>query len=324
MGDRTVTSPVGDSITIFDDDDFAVLLGVEPGSRHYAMHVSTVGHARARAAVLHALWHEGAVLDPKSGRAGAMLRERALRYDLPADSHPNVATNVCNSPSVGLCIARETNAKRTYAMRLVALPDVWYRLLTTGRERWNADRAAAETVAALVLPEQPAQLDLDDTSPPDIVESTPEPGQVPSDLPGLDAAALELPDDEPRPIEIELTNAVATALLAQVVEIISTGNGSPAALKRLQVDYEAIVSRLGEQTTYGDRLRRQLREAGDEIHALKLERDGLRVRLRVAEHNLRVAAGADANRIIDAEVRRQVDRFMRETPNGVHSKQVTS
>ena len=53
----------------------------------------------------------------------------------------------------------------------------------------------------------------------------------------------------------------------------------------------------------------------DELSAVKYERDGLRTRLRSAEHNLKVATTGDTQRIIDAEVRKALDKLMRQAPD---------
>ena len=120
------------------------------------------------------------------------------------------------------------------------------------------------------------------------------------------------------PLAVEVAEAVATALLAQVAAIITQGNAQAPANDRLRSELSTLTERLGTQVDYVDKLRRDLRASTDQIAALKVERDGLRQRLRDTEHNLRVATSADTQRIIDAEVHRQLDKVMRQAPNGQH------
>jgi len=72
--------------------------------------------------------------------------------------------------------------------------------------------------------------------------------------------------------------------------------------------------RLASQLEYSERMRRSYIEAGDELKAVKAERDGLRQRVRQLEHNLDVEQGRDFERTIQDEVRRRLDRVMRERP----------
>jgi hypothetical protein len=236
-----------------------------------------------RFAVLDILWRFGAITD-KSGRAGSMLSERAGVAHTPG---------VLRAPAVAACVERVGNTRRVHGLRLVALPEVWLAILDPGTKVGGVSRPAPEAESS------------DDGLPAHVADSA-------------DSAPVE---PELAPIEVELANAVATALLAQVVEIISTGGNAHSELRRLQLDVEGLRERLGTQVAYVDRLRRDLRDAGDEIAALKGERDGLRQRLRSTEYNLKAATSGDARRIIDAEVRRQVDRVMREVPNGEHSRE---
>lgn len=112
---------------------------------------------------------------------------------------------------------------------------------------------------------------------------------VPEPTPGDDAAA-----------------AVARELLAEVVRIVTR--------RPEQLEDAAIKERLANALTHGEKLRRELRDAGEELAAVKVERDGLRQRLRLSEANLNKALGDPGKRFIDEEVRKHVDRLMQAKP----------
>lgn len=316
--ERIVTTPTGDELPVYSDADLLTLYG--DGRSPNALSLMTSWHPRPhspRAPALLALWHEGAAED-RSGRAALVLRDRATRYGLGADVEPSVVTTSIGQGAIGeLFVERVTNAKRTYSIRLVAVAERWLPYL---EPRTKVGSAPATTDADLTGTEDDAAA----TAPPEPEPegrtggATCEHGDVSADV------AVLAPAGTHSPVEFELTNAVATALLTQVIEIIATGAGAGPQLGRLQLDVEALEARLGTQVAYVDKLRRDLREAGDEITALRFERDGLRTRLRKAEHNLTVAMSADAQRIIDAEVTRQLDKLMRQAPNGEHSKRTAS
>jgi regulator of replication initiation timing len=61
-------------------------------------------------------------------------------------------------------------------------------------------------------------------------------------------------------------------------------------------------------------MRKQLRQTGEELAAVKLERDGLRQRLRQTEANLNSALKGESAHAVTTEVMKRVDRIMRETP----------
>lgn len=304
---RTITSPGGDELTVYDDDDFADVLGFASlRQRGQMMQWSTL-----RRHVLGALFYGGPMLDPVSGRAATKLLDRAIERGLPADTNRFATTSLMQSPAMSLCIERETRgtARRTFAVQLVALPESWYRKLLDDSSPDDALPTSAELGGGSSDEAGGSTTELDEPFPPRSVEPV-----VPEPDP-----------DPPRPIlEIEIAHSVATAMLTQVVEIISAGTSDSPLLPALRAEITELEDRLGHQVGYADKLRRQLRDAGDEIVALKHERDGLRQRLRSAEHNLKVATSADAQRIIDVEVRRQLDRMMRQAPNGQHAKAVAT
>ena len=321
--ERTVTTPVGDELRVYSDADLMTLYPDSPTNKLSLLTSWSPRRDSPRAPALLALWHEGAAVDRQGGRAADVLRKRALRYGLGAGIFPaQVTTAISQGVIGGLCIERETKGKRTYAIRLVAIAERWLPYLErapafappAGADATGTDDVTTATVTPEPEPEGRTG------------GATGEPDGVSADdvglAPALVAARNALVHGR-SPVEFELTSAVATALLTTVVEIISTGADAGPQLGRLRLDVAALEERLGTQVAYVDKLRRQVRDAGDEIAALRVERDGLRKRLREAEHNLSVAMSADAQRIIDAEVQRQLDRIMRQAPNGEHSKRAT-
>jgi regulator of replication initiation timing len=188
---------------------------------------------------------------------------------------------VLSSPVMAQCVARTTRGKRTFRIELVAIPREWWKHL-------RLDTAPA-----------PAPIDLTDDTDTDIEPPT---------------LTLAPPPDPA--LDPDIASAVAIALLAQVAEIITTGNGGTGALDALRATVTDVETRLGQQVAYTDKLRRQLRDAHDTNAALTVERDGLRSRLRAAERNLTAATSADTARIIDTEVARKLAAIMEAKPVG--------
>jgi regulator of replication initiation timing len=303
-----VATPAGDELPVYSDAQLAELLG--PHDKRVLS--ANLSLSWVRGPILLALYCEGAVEDA-SGRASGVLFERAKRYGLRADIKSTAISNALDAPAFDLLVERRKGPRKTYSIRLVGLAERWLRFLPDDDEIESAPTAGADATGS----DDAAATTAPEPEPEDCPGGTVgEPGDASARVAGLAPA--------PSPVEFELTNAVATALLTQVVEIISTGAGAGPQLGRLQLDVQALEERLGTQVAYVDKLRRQVREAGDEITALRVERDGLRQRVKSAEHNLTVAMSADAQRIIDAEVQRQLDRIMRQSPNGEHSKRASS
>lgn len=231
---------------------------------------------RARIAALGALWYSGPVED-RSGRATAKLGELAAALDPEA---PLLTRSILDAPSVRLLWEAEVRGKRTYRIELVGLPERWLDPILA------YDRAEEKA---------PAQ-----------VGSV----EVPEPCPAPVSAG-------PGPLPEGLADAVADVILARVVEALSRPPGSPQAareVERLRQDLDGALERLATATGYVDRLRRDLGATGDQVRALMDERDGLLRRLRAAEANVKAATSPSAQAAIDHEVRRQVDRVMRETP----------
>lgn len=306
MIQRTAITPAGEEIELLADSDVRALLSVEGEPVQRVGMMLTWSDLRRH--MLGALFYGGAVHD-QSGRASTKLLDQAIERGLSADTSRFAMTNALSSPAVALCVARDNRgrARRTFSMWLTALPESWYLKL---------------------LAEAPSDdvVDDDPPTPSELVDGgTSTMGAAELDDDSAVVVEPVVPELEPAPrpvLEVEIANSVATAMLTQVVEIIAAGTSDSHLLPLLRSQIVGLEDRLGQQVGYVDKLRRQLRDAGDEISALRMERDGLRQRARTAEYNLSVATGADAQRIIDAEVRRQLDRIMRQAPGGEHSKAV--
>lgn len=271
-------SLAGEEIAIYDDDVFAEFAGFEPGSKGFGIAMQL---NRAREAIIKALWRHGAITD-RGGFAIGHLADRVREFDQLSFN----VNGIVGAPIMQVCIERTTKGRRTMKIELVALPRTWLRKIEGALSDQPLTAAAAAPPAELVAPI---------LMPP---PSAPAPAPVPA------------------PVEHELASAVAAGLMAQVVEIIIGNRGNILSLTntQLRTEIDQLTKRLGEQTGYVDRLRRDLRATQDQVIAANLERDGLRQRAQAAEYNLRLATGPDAQRLIDAELHKQVDKLMRQTP----------
>lgn len=293
---RMVKSPAGQDILVFEDEAWAQATGLKVGTDAWGKSMSAT---TARLAPLAVLWRDGPIENPY-GLATTVLIDLATELD--EDASPNLTQLLGGSPVMRRCVERATQAKRTYSIRLVALPARWLpqvEVLARRRTPSTAQRAiqtrGADTGTG--VPRQapvPARPATNGARRP--VEAAP--------------AVLEPSRGS---LDSDVASAVATALLAQVVEVLSKGTGGPQEAQ-LRRDLDSMAERLGTQVDYVGKLRRDLRASGDEVLALRQERDGLRERLRQTEANLKAATSQDAQRIIDAEVQRQLDRMMREKP----------
>lgn len=286
MAPRFLTSPAGDKIEIISDDEMAERLGAGPVALRQLLKWSPV-----RPPILRALWNHGAYEDRQSGRATGMLAADAGLAGAQV-------TPVLASPAMEPCLERELNGRRTYWIRLVALPEKWLQFVEPPAV---ADEEPAAPEPADI---EAGSVDSEELEAPGSDQLDAEPGEAGSD---------------PAPA-LEVSHAVALSLLTQVVEIITAGRGDAHELSRMRLDVVDLSERLGGQVSESDKLRRQLRETGDELLALRQERDGLRQRLRIAEHNLTVATSGDVQRVIDTEVRKRLDTMMRQAPGDVRAR----
>lgn len=315
MTARTVKSPAGESIEIIDDDEW---MKANEKTSDKSMRQWNGGTKRL---VLADLWNRGGIVN-ESGRATGVLWERMREhYGDDVTTQPTSFNGLYNDNP--LAFERKTQGKRTYTIKLVALPESWYgKLLADERERAKIARAAkaeadreADRLAAL----QSDELVAHDSTPEPI---EPEPYETNDDE--FDALIRNIELDAPTeydlapPLELSIASQVAMSLLTTVVEIISSGSGAATdeRVRKLTGDLNEISSKLSARLEENDRYRRQLRQAGDEITALRHERDGLRSRLRATEANLTAALKGDAVAAINGEIQKRVDAIMRVAPKG--------
>jgi len=271
----TITSPAGETIEVVDDADFLEL---------YDLRQSDLNIWNPKRPLLQTLWTQGAIEDRASGRATGILHERMRRLGYRAAQ--TGTASLLQSRAIMGCVDRELNGKRTYSIKLVRLPQTW-----------------VSRLEALKRSQPPAQEQRKEVTPPEpVTVAQPQPAEP---------AEVFHPEDIPE----DVAAAVARELLAEVVRVI---NAPP---KTIEVPVEAGPSReliecrdrLSNALEYGNKLRRQLGETGDELRAVKTERDMLRQRLHIAEANMDKALG-DGRRFVDAEVQKALGRIMSAKP----------
>ena len=300
MSSRTVKSAIGTDIEIVADTDWALTAGVSPKAL-------TNWHG-SKPLVIRELWEHGPAIDANGG-ATAVLYERMQKH------YPNTFHKLPERSAITPLLSDEGNApafernvkgKRCYSIELVAMPDVWYRKLI-GDLGIRMPTFAATPVALNGTKPEPIEA----TEPPPVVQLD---EFVSTDTETL---SIDIPDVSGPSIEVEIAGQVAMELLTRVVEIISAGDShgvTDVKLRQLQTEYETVAGRLAQRLEENDRMRRQLRETGEELAAVKLERDGLRQRLRQTEANLTSALKGESAHAVTTEVMKRVDRIMRETP----------
>jgi hypothetical protein len=191
-----------------------------------------------------------------------------------------------------------TNGRRTMSVSLTALPKSWLKLVEGALHESGEPESVievspmAEVAASLVDP--PREIDV---------------YQSPAQQPDM---------------ESDLASAVATSMLGQVIELLTTNGRDMLVAKNTKLVEELTQARqrLGEQTGYVDKLRRQLREAQDSVIAANHERDGLRQRALNAEANLAKVMSPEAGKLLEAELHKEVDKLMRQRPGTTHEPEI--
>lgn len=279
MTSKTVVSPAGESIEIVSNEDWIATVGVPIN----ALSIWTQG----KPYVIRELYDNGGISDT-SGFAMTMLVDRInkrypkLKKPVTGTAANSMMTNPTNAPA----FERSIKGKRTYEVKLVALPQAWYDKLEQAKP------------------------------------STPEPPPVIEPAPPEVEALLEQPVsvngyEPPAPIiDVDIASQVAMSLLTTVVEIISAGSPETtnATIRALRNEVDSGQALLAKRLEENERLRNRMREASDELQAVKHERDGLRQRLRNTEANLTAALKGESAHAINAEVHKRLDQIMRTTP----------
>lgn len=325
---NTITTPGKDLVTVLPDDEFRELAGMSK-SRPQTL---TYKWDASRGPVLRALWEHGLFKD-KSGLASAKLYAKARKYGYQGASSAMTMmlrggdSDHRSNNGLDVAVERVTQGKRTYEIRLVALPDTWVKRLTqTGHPSTNGhhppgtarDEAIANVDALKAALAQP------------VMEPAPD---VPMG-PATHEATEQAPPPDPEmsgvvpyfhlPEGVEATAMVAMAMLSQVAEIIRSATYAPQAeaqLKALKASVEETQRNLGARVDENTRLRAEiiklktrLQDAADLIAATQHERDGLRQRIMRVEGNLTAALKGDTANFVDEQVRREIRRIMEAKP----------
>jgi len=262
-----------------------------------------VGLAGGKSVLIRALWEHGLFTDQTSGRAAVKVvdyiaQRKWVDRPIPATNVANLLANPLNAPAV----EREIRGKRTYSIRLVALPEYWYRKL-------QVDIAADEPGHKIPLPGE-------ETEPDAIVSNGVADEFTEADW---DAVQLDAPTvyDSPPSLELQIANQVAMSLLTTVVEIISAGSADVSKLsvsRKMAADLDAMQILLNQRLEENTKLRKQIREAVEQVNVLRYERDGLRTRLRATEHNLTQVLKGETAQAVNSEIHKRIDQIMRTTP----------
>jgi hypothetical protein len=313
MSSRTVTSPAGELVEIVPDSDWLALVGAEndKGMRQWGESLKPY--------VFCALWNQGTFTN-KSGRASIDVFEW-IHTNFPAHKMPKGTHGVMSlwrNPTNAPAVETKINGKRTFSIRLIALPETWYSKVLKMKPRGNGvapEAPVAPQAAPVVDPALEATIDRQTAA----IAQQGRPTADESEWTDEDFQALQLDAptffEQPPPLEAHVSNQVAMSLLLAVVEIINNGTvGNLTASKRLSDDLQQVQEVLAKRLEENGRLRKQLREAATTIVELRQERDQIRTRLLMTERNLTEVLRGDTAQVVNAEVRKRVDAVMRQTP----------
>lgn len=284
---RTVRSPAGQSVEVVPDQEWADLTGnsVLAVRRNYT----------TKMAVFRVLWEKGTVRSP-SGQATEALRVAARPYGWSGRTTAGI-TSMLNESINAPAVKRAINGRRCMAITLEALPEYWHNIITTVAPPRGVQPAAPPRPHPEVpAPEVPAR--------------------------GIGRVLVE-PDPAPSAstngtVDVDVASAVAASLLAQVVAMVNT---PPAAVDRSEVDrvtaeLNTAQQRVAHLLADNESLRTRYREQGETLRDTVAERDGLRKRLRMAEHNVdAVLNGPNRGAVADA-INRELAKVMEARPAG--------
>lgn len=280
MALTAITSPwTGARVDVLPDADWLELAGWQGQTGRLGLHM-------ARLTLLRTLWETGPA-EESQGRASAILYERMTARGYGAQLTALAALML----DVGPAVETVTRGKRRFRIALGILPEHWARRLM----------------------ELPASAPVEASAP---APAPVEPPEAPEPLAAvLEASAAPLEAMAPT---LEVAGIVAMELLTRVVEIVSTGTAPDRASGRLREERDDARRRLAEALDYGENLRRDIRKLereretqASEVKAMRLERDGLRERLRSTEANLTAALRGDAAAYVNGEVAKAINDVMR-------------
>lgn len=294
MASRYVTSPAGERIRVYPDDEWSELEGAASpkGMRQWT---------GLKPAAIMLLWVNGEYRD-ESGRATTLLLDDIKRaYPRLAKRSRSALSVLVGDPSNAIAFKRDGNTKRTHGIKLVAMPEIWYAKLTR-------DLRAIQNVRAKLEMEQPGHPDE-----PQVTHSEPEPAIEPIPEIADEVPSASLLEPTTPILDVSMASQVAMELLTQVVGIISKGDSTQAnaAVMRLNRDLETAQARLAERLAENTALRKRLTDAGDRITALQVERNGLAQRLRATEANLTAALKGDSLAAVNDTITKAINGIMR-------------
>lgn len=294
-----VETPAGESIEVLDDRVWLELTGSD---EHALRQFST---AQRKIWVVRALYEHGEFTDASGRATGALNDWCVANYaGYPAGKAALSITGMFLGDMMIPAVERKLNGKRCYSIKLIALPRNWFMKMTKliADEPLPKPRAPTADETEAIAADEPVET-LTDNDIQRLLDS----------VPGVDSPTIY---DEQPPLEINIAAQVAMSLLTTCVEIITAGSSAAIddKVRKLQGDLSEVSVRLSQRLTENDSLRRQLRQAGDELRALRVERDGLRSRLRATEANLTAALKGDAVHAINEEIQKRVDQIMRVAP----------
>ena len=123
MTSRTVKSPAGADVEIVEDANWIATAGVSDRSLRM--------WARSKPLVVRELWEHGPV-ENASGSAVRDLWERIENHypqDIAEFGEPDSLNSLVKDATNAAAFHRVTNAKRTYHIELIAMPEIWYEKL---------------------------------------------------------------------------------------------------------------------------------------------------------------------------------------------------
>lgn len=307
-----VETPAGESIEVLEDRTWAELTSTDERSLRQ--------WAGFKSYMIRALYEHGEFKEPTGRVTSTIMQYVAETYpNAPVVTSTGAVTGMMAQPVCFPAFEAVRNEKRTYSVKLVALPRAWFMKLSQmiadnplpqpveeSPEPTADETEAVSAEQRIGLGETVGEPEYETVSDMDIQ-------QLLDSIPGVDAPTIY---DEMPAMDLSIATQVAMSLLTTCVEIITAGSGAitDERVRKLQGDYSEVTQRLSQRLAENDSLRRQLRQAGDEIRALRHERDGLRSRLRATEANLTAALKGDAINAINGEIQRRVDSIMRVTP----------
>lgn len=224
----------------------------------------------------------GAVLD-RRGKATALLGARL------GGVYPGLTALLAQMQSDGE-VSRDVNGKRCYGIRLCVPTPKTARQLGLLREQLGVpvDEPVEDAPVEPALVEEP-------TAPVAPVET-------------IDVVLAWVEEQRGASARMASMEAWILELERQLTE------QSPSdELVRLRTEHSEMSQRLAMVLEENTRIRIRLRDAGDELRASSTRIAGLNREKADLQNNLRAALQASKN-IVDAEVRRELDRVMRQAP----------